>query len=224
MAGSSPSLGFDYNDGNGSCASDRQTSISEKLFETMSKEDEPRSEIHPEMLVGVSAVVIGLCALGVSLYETSLMRSEQRAAVVPILELGRSYNVSATDPSRNRLSFIAQNVGIGPARVIDFRVTVNGKPHPTWDAAIRAVTGANERVSYSMSTINGRTIPPDRTIEMFNLSDLEYLDAILENFEQVDFEACYCSVFDECWTTKMTTFGASEPAENCSRTNGSFTE
>ena len=190
----------------------------------MSSQDTRKGKIHPEMLVGISAVVIGLCALGVSLYETSLMRSEQRAAVVPILELGRSYNVSVTDPSRNRLSFIAQNVGIGPARVIDFRVTIDGEPYPTWDAAMRELADVDERVSYSMSTIGGRTIPPDRTIEMFNLSDLEHLDAILEDFERVDFVACYCSVFDECWTTTMTTFGASVPAEGCVRTDGSFTE
>ncbi len=190
----------------------------------MNSQDAPKGRIHPEMLVGISAVIIGLCALGVSLYETSLMRSEQRAAVVPILELGRSYNVSTTDPSLNRLSFIAQNVGIGPARVIDFRVTIDGKPYPTWDAAMRVLAGAEDRVSYSMSTINGRTIPPDRTIEMFNLSDLEHLNAILEDFGRLDFEACFCSVFEECWTTKMTTFGASEPVESCARKQDSFAE
>ena len=188
----------------------------------MSGPNEPKGKIHPEMLVGISAVVIGLSALGVSLYETSLMRSEQRAAVVPILELGRSYNRSVTDPSRNRLSFIAENVGIGPARVIDFRVTVDGEFHPTWNAAVGALAGAEDRISYSMSTINGRTIPPDRRIEMFKLSDLEYLDAILEGFERVDFEACYCAVFDECWTTKMSTFGASAPVEGCAQMDDSF--
>lgn len=190
----------------------------------MSSQNEPGGRIHPEMLVGISAVVIGLCALGVSLYETSLMRSEQRAAVVPILELGRSYNYSKTDPSRNRLSFIAENVGIGPARVIDFRVTVDGEPHATWDAAMRTLTGAKDRISYSMSTINGRTIPPERRIEMYNLLDLEHLEVILDDFERIDFEACYCSVFDECWTTRMTTFGASEPVESCTRADDSFAE
>ena len=67
-----------------------------------------------------------------------------------------------------------------------------------------------------MSTINGRTTPPDRTIDMFHLSDLDYLDTLLDGFERLDFEACYCSVFDECWTTKMTTLVASEPVEACS--------
>ena len=190
----------------------------------MNSHDKIKGKIHPEMLVGISAVAIGLSALGVSLYETSLMRAEQRAAVVPILELGRSFNYSVTDPSRNRLSLIAENVGIGPARVIDFRVTIDGEPYPTWDAAMRTLAGAGERISYSMSTINGRTIPPDRRIEMYKLSDLEHLESILENFERMDFEACYCSVFDECWTTKMSTFGASEPIESCSRSDDSFTE
>lgn len=190
----------------------------------MSNQKEPEGRIHPEMLVGISAVIIGLCALGVSLYETSLMRSEQRAAVVPILELGRSYNYSDADASRNRLSFIAQNVGIGPARVIDFRVTIDGESYPTWDAAVRILASVDDRIAYSLSTINGRTIPPERTIEMFSLSDLEHLEAILEEFERLDFEACFCSVFDECWTTRMTTFGASEPVEACVRTDESFTE
>ena len=190
----------------------------------MSSQGKPKGRIHPEMLVGVSAVIIGLCALGVSLYETSLMRSEQRAAVVPILELGRSYNYSTRDPSRNRLSFIAENVGIGPARVIDFRVTIDGELYTTWGAAMGTLAGAEDRISYSMSTINGRTIPPDRRIEMFKLSDLEHLEAILEGFERVDFAACYCSVFDECWTTKMSTFGASESVEGCARSDDSFIE
>ncbi|MEL7448686.1 MAG: hypothetical protein AAFN78_05725 [Pseudomonadota bacterium] len=190
----------------------------------MGSQKRSQGKIHPEMLVGISAVVIGLCALGVSLYETSLMRAEQRSGVLPILELGRSYNVSDTDPSRNRLSLIAQNVGIGPARILDFTVTIDGKHYPTWDAAMRTLAGSESRVSYSMSTINGRTIPPDKTIEMFNLSDLSHLEPILENFERLDFEACYCSVFDECWTTKMSTFGAAVPVEGCRSTEQSFKE
>jgi hypothetical protein len=42
----------------------------------MSEQRISKGSIHPETPVGVSAVVIGLCAPGVSLYETRLMRSE----------------------------------------------------------------------------------------------------------------------------------------------------
>ncbi|MDH3441129.1 MAG: hypothetical protein OEM63_10275 [Gammaproteobacteria bacterium] len=184
----------------------------------------PKRNIHPEMLVDISAVVIGVCALGVSMYETSLMREEQRAAVIPILELGPSFNTSTEDPSRNRFWLIAQNVGIGPARVHDFTVTVDANPQPTWDAAMRLLAGQDERVSHSYSVINGRTISPDRTVRMFELSDLELIGDILANYERLEFEACFCSIFDECWTTNDSTFGVAAPVEVCTISDSSFTE
>lgn len=182
-----------------------------------------REKIHGEMLVGVSAVVIGICALGVSLYETSLMREEQRAAVMPLLELSRSYNLSETE-GKSRLYLQAQNVGIGPAKVVDFKVTVDGKAQPTWDAALRALTGTGEPVSYGQSTINGRTIPADRTVTMMNLNSTEQVDEIMEQFDRLDFEACYCSIFDECWTTSFSAFGAATEVQACMQSDASFNE
>jgi len=154
----------------------------------MADEDNHKSKVHPEMLVGVSAVIIGICALGVSLYETSLMREEQRAAVMPLLELSRSYNLQTDDTSteKSRLWLQARNVGIGPARVANFQVTVDGKPQPTWDAAMR--------------------------------------ERIIIEFDRLDFEACFCSIFDECWTTSYSAFGATNQVESCQRLDSSFTE
>ena len=182
--------------------------------------------IQAEMLVGISAVVIGLCALGVSLYETSLMREEQRAAVLPLLELGRSYFVdSERESARWRLSLHAENVGIGPAQIRDFVVTVDGKPQPSWGAAMSALLGDDGTVvRYGQSTINGRTIPPDRTITMFDLRDTEMTDKIVDQFDRLDFVACYCSVFDECWQTRYSTFGTVEPVDGCSRSADPFEE
>jgi hypothetical protein len=185
-----------------------------------------RSGIHPEMLVGMSAVVIGVCALAVSLYETSLMREEQRAAVIPLVELGRSHWIDDNEENRDRwrLSMHAENVGIGPARIGDFRVTVDGQPYPTWRKAIQALLGEDVAVAYGYSTINGRTIPPERLITIFDLSNTELTGRIMAEYERLEFEACYCSVFDECWTTSFATFGAAAPVESCQRTADSFEE
>ncbi len=178
------------------------------------------------MIVGVSAVFIGVCALFVSLYEANLMREEQRSAVLPLLELGRSHYVSDADEDQAkwRLSLHAENVGIGPARVLDFLVTVDDKPHPSWQSAMRELLGADFNIAYGQSTINGRTLPPDRSITMFNLSDTEYAGAIVAEFDRLDFKACYCSVFDECWTTSYRTFGKTQPVEACERDETSFLE
>ena len=192
----------------------------------MADENRLRFKVHPEMLVGVSAVIIGICALGVSLYETSLMREEQRAAVMPLLELSRSYNLQKGESSsgKSRLWLQAENVGIGPARVEDFQVTVDGKPQPTWDAAMRELIGHDSPVSYGQSTINGRTIPPDRLVTMMDLNDSELTERILVEFDRLDFEACFCSIFDECWTTSHSAFGATKQVQTCQRSDASFTE
>ena len=185
-----------------------------------------KSRIQAEMLVGVSAVVIGVCALGVSLYETSLMREEQRAAVMPLMELGRSYYLGGSETFNDewQLSLHAENVGIGPARVMDFRVFIDGVPKPTWGAAISTLIGRDIAVEYGQSTINGRTVPPDRQITMFELRDTELTAEIIGEFDRVDFQACFCSVFDECWTTSYSTFGATAPVESCQRSDDSFQE
>lgn len=192
----------------------------------MAEESNRQSRLHPEMIVGVSAVFIGVCALMVSLYETRLMRQEQRAAVLPILELGRSHYVTDEDADmeRWRLSIHASNVGIGPARILDFRVTVDDEPQLTWGAAMQALLGVHNDVRYGQSSINGRTLPADREVVIFNLSDERLAPAIVAEFDRLDFEACFCSVFDECWTASFSGFGGVEPVEQCVRDESSFLE
>lgn len=182
--------------------------------------------LQPEMMVGVSAVVIGVCALFVSIYEASLMREEQRSAVMPMLELGRSFNIDRTDDDedRTRLSLHAENVGIGPARILDFRVTVDGVPHSTWGEAMQALLREDQSLSYGQSTINGRTIPPERSVKMFDLGNTELAPRLIDEFDRLDFEACYCSIFDECWTTTYSGFGTATPVESCVASDESFTE
>ena len=192
----------------------------------MTEADPGNFKVHPEMMVGISAVIIGVCALGVSLYETSLMREEQRAAVMPLLELSRSHNLKSGEPAaeESRLWLQAENVGIGPAQVVDFRVTVDGVPHATWDAAMRALIGHDSPISYGQSTINGRTIPVDRVVTMMDLSEGKLAKRILNEFDRLDFEACYCSIFDECWTTSYSAFGAANQVESCQKSDSSFVE
>ena len=59
---------------------------------------------------------------------------------------------------------------------------------------------------------------------MFDLSNTELTARIMAEFDRLDFEACYCSVFDECWQTSHTSFGAATPVESCQRSPASFEE
>ena len=67
-------------------------------------------------------------------------------------------------------------------------------------------------------------MPPDRSITMFELADRSLARDIMEQFERLDFSACYCSVLDECWTTNYSTFGAPATVASCRLTEHSFEE
>lgn len=192
----------------------------------MSAPSPPAKRIQAEMIVGISAVLIGVCALFVSFYETRLMREQQRSAVLPILELSRSHYINQldADPDKWRLSLQAENVGIGPARILDFHVRVDGKAHRTWQSAMQALLGVESKIRYGQSSINGRTIPPDRMVTMFDLSETKYANDIVAEFDRLSYSACYCSVFDECWITRYSDLGSSEPIATCSRDAESFEE
>lgn len=178
---------------------------------------------NPEMIVAISAVVIGACALLLAFFEVRIMRADQRASVLPVLELSRSFsrNDNPDDPVA-RIMFSAENVGTGPAKVETFRVTVDGEPHDSWRSAIRALISKD--IDYGQSTIRGRTIPPGRLIQMFTLADPGLATEIYAQFDRLDYAACFCSVYGECWTTSYHRFGTVEPASRCTQVDGSFTE
>ena len=195
----------------------------------VSDEVKKKRGIQAEMLVGISAVFIGLCALFVSLYEAKLMREEQRSSVLPILELARSYYARSGDDAdgRWRLTFHAENVGIGPARVLDFKVTVDGVAYSTWSDALEALVDEDVEIAGGQSTINGRTIPAERMITMFDLDTAGVAREIVEgmNSGRLNFEACYCSVFDECWKTDyQADLNSARPVQQCLRDKDSFTQ
>ena len=153
----------------------------------------------PKMLAALSAVIIGACALAVAFY------FDQRASELPVLELYQTntwsdWNDSGPSGTLMRLKFTAENVGNGPAKVVDFHVTVDGSTFKTWGDTMRALLGRDESISYGNSAIMGRTIRAGRSIDMFSLTKTELAGEILSNVDRLDFEACFCSFFNDCWT------------------------
>ncbi|MEM8485480.1 MAG: hypothetical protein AAF564_08010, partial [Bacteroidota bacterium] len=91
-----------------------------------------RRRIQPEMIVAAAAVFVGICALGVSLYQASIMRAQQeelsiqrRAEAWPHLEFGKGYNTRG-------FQFVLVNQGIGPAKIESIQLTLDGKPYTSW--------------------------------------------------------------------------------------------
>ena len=160
----------------------------------------------PEMLVALSAVLLSVCGLFVSIYETSLIRQAQRASVWPHVQIG----VSLTQAG---IELRAQNTGVGPARIQASAVTYKGKTLEDWRDLIRSVAGKEaDSVKSTLSLINGRVLPIDsmKSVIFSVASDTGAVErevvellgrAILEG--DVDVTTCYCSVYNECWTSSL---------------------
>lgn len=159
----------------------------------------------PETMIGLSAVLLSVCGLFISMYEARLLRAHQRASVWPHVEVTPSLRTDG-------VTLMVRNTGVGPARIEAAAVTVNGERHDNWEAVIRRVLDEPARVNAYHSLINGRVLPAAADGEVIFevgadgggagpglLTALR--DEIMEG--NLDVELCYCSVYDECWTTRM---------------------
>jgi hypothetical protein len=181
----------------------------------------------PESIIGLCAVIVSVVAVGIAAYEARIQREWQRAAVWPYIQLGRSFYKTGPDDGSGEqgwmLTFNAENVGVGPAHVMDFHVTVDGKPQRTWGAAMKALLREDVDIPYGQSTILGMIVPAQRNVQMFQYVNQPNAQRIYREMDRLDYAACFCSVFDECWVTTDKTTQA-EKVESCAVGPTSFAE
>lgn len=160
------------------------------MSKTVKKSAVKKRRLSPEMITAISAVFIGICAIGISLYETSLIRQAQKGSVWPALGGGYSYN-------QDGFSYLLENAGVGPAIIEYIILTVDGEPLETWDQYFDKL-GA--RVSnYLVTQASGRIVSPQSRIDILFIPPKENIDLIAKEQERVDVEICYCSVYEDCW-------------------------
>lgn len=91
----------------------------------------------PNMMVAVSAVLIGVCALFVSIVQTNLQRKQSYAAAWPYLEI-------STDMLENQFYFRVTNKGAGPAIIKKIRLTYKEKSYDSIVKLAREITGKQD--------------------------------------------------------------------------------
>ena len=142
------------------------------------------------VVVGLAAII---AALG-SLYQARLAREQLRASAWPYLAQANAM-IQGSPYTR-----VVSNEGIGPARVQSFRVYVDGRPVPTWNVAVQALTGSGEPALVYSTFGRGAVLPPGAHRTVLTLP----AGARAESFwvqaqTRLRTVVCYCSVYDECW-------------------------
>ena len=154
--------------------------------------------VEPDMIVAICAVIVGMCALGVSFYQTLIMREQQRelseqrrAEMWPNLEMG-------VNNQGEFIRFIVLNTGIGPARIKAINMSYNGESIRDWNQLIEKAFG-HDNIPYSNSQISDRVLPPGEIIESFGVEG-DYVEPMSTYLYGLEAELCYCSIYDDCWT------------------------
>ncbi|MEM7612210.1 MAG: hypothetical protein AAF270_11045 [Pseudomonadota bacterium] len=165
-----------------------------------------------ELGTSLLAIAISVVAMGVSLFEVSAMRSQQRAEVWPYIELSQRFN-------NEGFELQLSNKGVGPALMADVNLTNDGQAITDLDAFIAATVGDENAFSYDVYRVGdpaNRVIAAGEQVTLFAVPWEPRTRLLIERWgaQSIDIVACYCSIHEECWRAKMSE-RQSQPAERC---------
>lgn len=150
-----------------------------------------------QTILSVVGVLIAILALYAALTESAAVRQQTAAAVWPFVQM-MFEDYDTGDAAGFSIAFT--NVGVGPAKMQDVRVIVDGNAVRNWSELVASV-GGDTGAEVNRTFISDRVLRPEETVEVFSTTDIELarklFDAISKARSSLSF--CYCSIFDECW-------------------------
>lgn len=160
-----------------------------------------------DKIVSISAILISLLTLCVSLYQTAMIRKQQRLSVLPYLSLG-NYNTGGPN-----YKLILSNNGIGPAFIESVEVEYQNKTYPC-DLPVFLGKHLKDSVKNikKMSHSNiypGRMIPAGTTLPLLAIhnsqKDANKLVLLLRRLKEqgMQFRIVYRSVYEERWRLSL---------------------
>lgn len=175
------------------------------------------------MVISAIAALIGTLHTGRTMSELVDQNAKLvRAGSTPVLEFDHG---NALGDGTAGLEFTVRNVGTGLARVVWFELRIDGQPVKSMGSAIRTVSGPlTSNLTFNTSPVASRTLgaATDTRIFFWRRPDATTPD-LLQAWEALDkarfgrltVEACYCSVFDECWISALDG-GPPKKSDGCS--------
>lgn len=142
-----------------------------------------------EMLTALMAVIVGACALGVSVYTALLQRKQIEAQAWPYLQMWRS---------NTEYRYAISNRGVGPAQVRDMKVFVDDQEVASWSDAFEKIAGRPLECGRE-SFISRRVLAANEDVFMLEFCNAVDYQAFDAGGARLRREFCYCSILDECW-------------------------
>ena len=161
-------------------------------------------------ILALAAILISGIALGVSVYEANIMKDQQQimfdqqqAAVWPYVDGKISYDLG----DKFTITYSLINKGVGPAIIRDGQFMVNDSTLSAFQGniynAIRPHFPPKVDLRISLSLVSNKVLSPEEEYSILKLESNRF-EGDFEIISQLEFEydACFCSIYDECWNLK----------------------
>jgi hypothetical protein len=167
-------------------------------------------ELHPvhkphgwnwgELLLSVAALVTSAMSVVIALRHGEVMDKMLKANSLPFLTIYSGNDVNGKSVAH----FTLRNEGVGPARVMSLRLSLDGKKLHNLDDFLKQCCGGHApEGNLDESNAYERFIPARGESELFSLSPESDKDPAYKAFDQargrLQVQLCYCSVFNECY-------------------------
>ena len=162
------------------------------------KDDRKSPRWGPEWLIAFSALLVSVVSMGVYIYQAKIMQGQQLASVWPYIEWTTTFS---TD---NGVYLSVINKGVGPARVNETHLFLDGKEITDVREMLRIITnGKSDSLSIFGSVVDYRVLAPGEEVRLFHMTGKGMdINKLIEAFRRVHYTVCYCSIYDECWTSQ----------------------
>ncbi len=150
----------------------------------------------------LSYIAIGLSvlALFVSVLEVSYLHDEVRSQAWPYLQLNMRYSEEGFE-----LNVI--NKGVGPAKVRSVKMFLDDNEVTDIDQAILDTVGPENAFSYELYFSRNPApgvMSADEKAVFFKVPWQPNTRLLTQSWaNRIDLTACYCSVYDQCWVSRM---------------------
>lgn len=182
----------------------------------------PRRRVHwLDMVVSFSALFMSATSIFITYHTSNSMERLVRASSWPFVQLGSGN----TNAGVAEISFNIENAGTGPARIHAYAILVDGRPVAQanlFDNIARACCADEYRRTLAMapdnpwpvigdvitSPIAPGLLAPNEDGASFSWRRTPQNERLWRAIDQarqqgrITMQACYCSVFDECWEVK----------------------
>ncbi len=169
-------------------------------------------------IMAIGALLVSLLALGVSVFEARILKeqqeimfSQQKASVWPYLLTDIQVELS----DAFSITYSVANKGIGPTKISEAQLFLNGEEQPDYVSlfrALRMLFPDTANLTLSLGALEGEVLSADEQRDVIVIRSSRF-DGDLELMErlELDYQICYCSIYDDCWTVT----GGANPAPGC---------